>query len=100
MVGSSFTPSKSKGKQLDVSSKVLDVDRSPGFKDILVKPEGVYRHTRTCTRTIALVDYSLLAREIEVNDDHFAIVESQSLNSSLKTAAFTYIAKTPEEVSK
>ena len=40
MVGSSFTPSKSKEKQLAVSSKESDVDRSPDFKDVLIKPEG------------------------------------------------------------
>jgi len=60
---------------LAVSSEESDVDRSPDLKDILVEPEGVYRHTRTRMRTIALVDYSLLARKIEVNDEHSAILE-------------------------
>ena len=76
MVGPSFAPSKSKGKQLAVSSEVLDIDRSLGLKDVLVKPEGVYRHTRAHTGMIAPVDYSLLARGIEINDEHSAIVES------------------------
>ena len=49
-------------------------------------------------RTISPVDYSLLAREIEVNDEHSAIVESQSSNSSLETSA--YMAGTPEEVAR
>ena len=42
MVGLRFTLNKSKGKQLAVSSEELDVDRSPGLKDILIEPEGVY----------------------------------------------------------
>jgi len=42
MVGPSLTPSKSKGKQLAVSSEESDVDRSPDLKDILIEPEGVY----------------------------------------------------------
>ena len=100
MVGSSSTPSKSKGKQLAISSEQSDVDRSPGLNDILTKPEGVYWHTRTRTGTINLVDYSLLARGIEVNDEYFAIIESQSLNSSSEITAFAYIAGTPEEVAR
>ena len=100
IVGSSSTPSKSKGKQLAVSLEESYVDRSPGLKDILVEPEGAYRHTQTCMGTIALVDYSLLARGIEVNDEHFAIIESQSLNSSLETTTFAYMAGTLEEVAR
>jgi len=41
MVGSSFTPSKSKRKQLAVSSEESDADRSTGLKDVIVKPEEV-----------------------------------------------------------
>jgi len=100
MVGLSFTPSKSKGKQPAISSEESDVDRSPGLKDILVEPEGVHWHTRTYMGAIFTVDYNLLAREIEVNDEHSAIIESQSLNSSSETTAFAYMAKTPEEVAK
>ena len=100
MVGLSFTPSKSKGKQLVVSSEELDVDRSPDLKDVLVEPEGVYRHTRTRTGTIAPVDYSLLARGTEVNDEHSAIIESRSLNSSSETIAFAYMVGTLEEAAK
>ena len=80
MVGLSFTPSKSKGKQSAVSSEESDADWSLGLKDVLIEPEGVYRHTRTRTGTIAPVDYSLLARGIEVNDKHSTIIESQSSN--------------------
>ena len=50
--------------------------------------------------TIALVDYSLLARGIEVNDEHSAITESRSSNSNSKMTAFAYMMGTPEEVAK
>ena len=76
IVGSSSTPSKSKGKQPVVSSEESDVDQSPYLKDILIEPEGIYWHTQTRTGAIAPVDYSLLARGIEVNDEHSAIIES------------------------
>ena len=100
MVGPSSTPTKSKGKQLTVSSEESDVDRSPGLKDILVEPEGVYRHTWARTGTITPVYYSLLARGIEVNDEHSAIIEYQSSNSSTGTTAFSYMAGTPKEVAR
>ena len=99
-MGLSSTPSKSKGKQLAVSSEESNADRSPGVKKTLTEPEGVYRHTRTHTGTITPVDCSLLAWEIEVNDEHSAIVESWSSNFSSETTAFTYMAETPEEVAK
>jgi len=54
ILGTSSTPRKSKGKQLAVSSEELDADQSPGLKDVLVEPEGVYRHTQTRTETISL----------------------------------------------
>jgi len=75
MMGPSFTPSKSKGKQLAVSSEESDADQSPDLKDVLIEPEGVYYHTRTRTGTIAPVDYSLLARRIELNDENSAIIK-------------------------
>jgi len=100
MMEPSSTLSKSKGKQLVVSLEESDVDRSPGLKDILIEPEGFYRHSRTRTGTISPVDYSLLARRIELNDEHSAIIESQSSNSSLKTTAFAYMAGIPEEVAR
>jgi len=100
MVRPSSTPSKSKGKQLAVNSEESDADRTPGLKDILVKSEGVYRHTQTCTGTISPVDYTLLAKGIKVNDEHSAIIESQSSNYSSKTTTFAYMAGTPEEVAK
>jgi len=100
MVRLSSTPSKSKGKQLAVSSQESDVDQSPGLKDILIKPEGVYRHTQTRTGTIAPVDYNLSVRGIEVNDEHSAIIKFHSSNSSSWTTAFAYMAGTSEEMAK
>jgi len=50
--------------------------------------------------TIALIDYSLLARGIEVNDEHSAIIESQSSNSTSEITAFAYMARTPKEVAR
>ena len=88
MVGLSSTPTKSKGKKLVVISEKSDADRSPGLQDALIEPEGVYQHAWTRMGAIAPVDYNLLVRKIEVNDEHSAIIESQSLNSSLGTTAF------------
>ena len=76
MVRLSFTPTKSKGKQLAVSSEESDADQSPGLKDVLIEPEGVYRYTRICMKIITPVDYNLLARGVEVNDEHSTIIES------------------------
>jgi len=50
--------------------------------------------------TIALVDYSLLTRGIEVNNEHSVVIKSQSSNSSSETTAFAYMAGTPEEVAR
>ena len=49
--------SRSRGKQPLVSSDESDTE-----------PGGVYRYTRTRTGAIAPIDYSALARGIEVND--------------------------------
>jgi len=46
------------------------------------------------------VDYNLLARGIEVNDEHSVIIESRSSHSSSETTAFAYMAGTPEEAAK
>ena len=59
--------SRSRGKQPAVSSDESDTE-----------PEGVYRHTRTRTCVVAPINYSALARGIEVNESHSAIVESQA----------------------
>ena len=62
--------------------------------------EGVYRHTRTRTGAIAPINYSALARGIEVNDSHSAIAESQASNSFIEKDAFIYMTSTPEETAR
>ena len=64
MVGPGSTPSKSRRKQPIVSSDESDTE-----------PEGVYWYTRTWTGAVAPVDYSALARGIEVNESHSAVAE-------------------------
>ena len=49
---------------------------------------------------IAPVDYSLLARRIDVNDEHSTIIESQFSNSNSETTTFAYMTGTPEEVAR
>ena len=78
--------SKSREKQLVVSSDESDTE-----------PEGVYRHTRTRTGAVAPVNYSALARGIEVSESHSAIAKSQASNSSIEKEAFAYMTNTPEE---
>jgi len=80
MVGPSTTPSRSKEKQSIVSSEESDTES-----------EGVYRHTHTRTGTVVPVDYSALARGIEVSESHFAIAESQASNSFVEKEAFAYL---------
>ena len=99
MVGPSTTPSKSKRKQLALNSE-SDAERSSGLKEILIEPEGTYQRTRIQTRAITLVDYNLLERGIEVNDEHSAIVESHSSNSQEETQVFAYMANTPKEMAR
>jgi len=62
MVDPSTTPSKSKKKQLAISSEKSDVEPSLGLKTILIEPEGIYRHTWTNTGTIRSIDYSLFPK--------------------------------------
>jgi len=62
-----------------------------------MKPEGVYRHTRTRTGAVPPVDYSAQARGIEVSESHSAIAESQTSNFSIEKEAFAYMANTHEE---
>ena len=82
-------PSRSKGKQPIVSSDESDTEL-----------ERVYRHTRTRTGVITPVDYSALARGIEVSESHSAIAESQVSNSSVEKEAFAYKSSTPEEMAR
>ena len=81
-----------------MNSEESDAERCPSLKNILVEPEGIYQHTQICTGMITQVDYNLLARGIEVNNKHSAIIESQSSNSYVWMKAFAYMASTPEEV--
>ena len=64
------------------------------------EPEGVYRHTCTRTGAVAPINYSALARGIEVNESHSAVAESQASNSFIEKEAFTYMTNTPEETSR
>ena len=77
--------SRSRGKQPAISSD----DESD------TEPEGVYRHTRTWTGAIPPIDYNALVRDIEVNDSHSAIAESQASNSSMEKEAYIYMTSTP-----
>ena len=98
IVGPSTTPSKSKGKQLAFYSEESDNERSSSLKEILIESEGIYRYTRIWNGVIAPIDYNLLTKEIEANDEHSAIAESHSFNSYVETKAFAYMASTIEEV--
>ena len=60
----------------------------------------MYQHTRIQTGIITLINYSALAKGIDVNEAHPAIAESQTSSSSTEKKAFTYMAVTPEEVAK
>ena len=100
LVGPSTTSSKSKGKQLAISSEESGVELSLDLKEILIEPERIYQRTRIRTGTIAPVDYNALVRGIEASAEHSAIVESQSSNSYMVKEAFAYMLGTSEEVAK
>jgi len=78
MVGPCATPSKSKGKQPVVYSGESDDESSSTLKEILNESE-VYQCTCIHTSTITLINYSALARGIDVNEVHPTIAESQPL---------------------
>jgi len=98
MVGPSTAPSKSNGKQLALSSEESDAEYSSSLKEILIEPEGIYRHTRIRTGAIAPIDYNNLAKVVKSNDEHSVIIESHLSNSYVEKETFTYMANTPEEV--
>ena len=100
MVGPSTTPSTSKGKQPAISSDESDTEPSSGFREILIKPEGVYQHNRIRIGAISPVEYSAQARGIEVSEAYFAIARSQASISSIEKEAFAYMASTPEEMAR
>ena len=62
--------------------------------------EGVYRHTRTRIGAVGPINYSALARGIEVNESHSTVAESQASNSSMEKEAFAYMTNTPEEMAR
>ena len=99
-MGPSITPSKSKEKQLAISSEESDVEHFSILKEILVEPEEIYQRTRIQTGVIVQVDYNALAKGIEVSNEHSTIAESQLSNSYIKKEEFTYMAGTPEDVAK
>ena len=80
---------RSNGKQPAISSDESDAE-----------PEGVYRHTRIRTGTVTPVDYSALARGIDVSESRSAIAELQASNSFVEKEAFVYMANTPEELAR
>ena len=98
--GSKHNTKKLKGKQLPFSFEESDTERSSGLKEILIEPEGIYLHTRIWTGVVVLIDNNSLAREIEADDEHFAIVGSYSSNSYRGTEAFAYMADIPEEIAR
>jgi len=74
--------------------------RSSGLKKILIEPKRIYKCTQIQTGAITPVDYNLLARGIDINDEHSAIAESQSSNSYKEKGAFTNMANNSEEMAK
>ena len=70
MVCPSTMPSKSKGRQIALSSEELDVKCSSGLKEILIESERIYQRTRIQIGVITLVDYNAMAKGIEANDHH------------------------------
>jgi len=63
-------------KQPVICSGESNDELSLGLKEIQSESEGVYQDTRIQTSTIILVNYSALAKDIEVNEAHAAIIES------------------------
>ena len=61
MVGPSITPSKSKEKQLALSSKESDIEHSSSLKEISIEPEEIYQHTQIRTGAVVPIDYKSLA---------------------------------------
>jgi len=70
------------------------------LKEILIELERIYQGTRIQTGTITPVDYNALAMGIEVNDEHYAITESQSSNSYIEKETFVHIVSTLEELAR
>ena len=82
------------------NSEEFEAESSPGLKELLSKPEGVYLHTRMREGILKPVDYRHLALGIEIEDEHSAIAGSQSSSSSINNEAFVYMAGSPEEIAR
>ena len=54
----------------------------------------------TWTGAVALINYSALARGIEVNELHSAVAESQASNFFIEKEAFAYMTNTLEETTR
>ena len=65
-----------------------------------IRNQKEYRYTRSRTGAVPPVDYSALARGIEVSESHSAIAKSQASNSSIEKEVFVYMANTPEEMTR
>ena len=52
------------------------------------------------TGAIAPIDYNLLAKGIDANDEHSSITEFHSSNSYMEMKDFTYKANTLEEMAR
>jgi len=66
----------------------------------MIETEEIYLHTRIRTGAVAPIDYNLLVRGIEADDEHSTIVGSHSSNSYKEKEAFTYMVDIPEEITK
>ena len=66
----------------------------------MIESKGIYQHTLIQTGAVVPIDYNSLAREIETDDEHSAIVRSHSSSSYRETEAFVYMAEIPEEIAK
>ena len=60
----------------------------------------VCRYTRIRISTVTLINYSALARGVEVSESHSTVAESQASNSSIEKEAFAYMTNTPEETAR
>ena len=100
MVGLGETTGKSAKKTPTPNSEESEDESSPGLRELLSKPEGVYLHTCMREGILKPVDYKHVASGIEIEDEHSAIAGSQSSSSSVGNEAFVYMAGSPEEIAR
>ena len=67
-----------------------NIDRA--WKNLLMHPHSDWSNTP--------VDYNVVVRKIEANDEHSAITESQSSKSYMEKEVFAYMASTPKEMNR